>query len=141
VDLRKTTWTLMLATTMALALAWTAFGSATHQTHTIHVVVPIDRVTASEGTGVSFRESYIPRGKSKVVRQDAFGIGTFKGEGLFLGAITLHGGQIIYGGATTNQDDNVYAILGGTKTYADTRGTVTLHPISSKQVAITIKTT
>jgi hypothetical protein len=131
-------WALTVATAVSLAVAWAAFASTGG--HTIRVIVPVGQVLAREGTGVNFRSSYIPHGKSAIVRQDSFGIGTFVNEGLFLGAVTLHNGQIVYSGATANQDDFSYAILGGNGAYADARGTVTLHPISKTQVAVTIKT-
>jgi hypothetical protein len=129
---------LLLALAAAAAVAiWSATASSSG-TRTIRVVVPIAQVKARGGTAVNFRESYTAPDGSSILRQDAIGIATVT-NGMFFGAITLHDGQIVYGGATTNQDDFAYAVLGGSGAFADARGTVTTQTLSKTRVAVTIR--
>jgi hypothetical protein len=97
----------------------------------------IDAPPRGPSPGDSFQESYRPAHAGMIRGQDAVGIGTFD-RGMFLGAITLANGQIVYAGATTNQDDTEYAIVGGTGAYRDARGTVTTHSLAHARVLITI---
>jgi hypothetical protein len=115
---------------------WVGVAKPAHA-RTIHLVVPVGAVHARRGKEVAMASSYIPRSGAAIVRQDAFGVATF-GVGVFFGAITLKDGQIVYGGATDNQDAFSYAILGGSGTYAGAAGTVTLKPLSRTKVSVTI---
>jgi hypothetical protein len=132
------------AGSVALAVGAASCGassaSSAGHSRAIRVVVPVRDVLAREGRGgVAFASTYIPKGKSPIVRQDAFAVGTFVNHGVFLGAITLDDGQLIYAGATGNQDNFAYSILGGTGAYAGSGGTVALRSLSQTKVLVTIR--
>jgi hypothetical protein len=141
---------LAIAATAAVVIAGTPMiargSSPSHDAiATMRFNVPIAAVRAHGinvgphrmSPGDSFQESYRPAHATGLRRQDAIGIATY-GRGMFLGSITVSGGQLIYSGATNNQDDTSYAIVGGTGKYAEAAGTVRLHPISRTRVQITV---
>ncbi len=90
--------------------------------------------------GDSFQESNSPPRAAALRRQDAIGIATFQ-RATVLGTITLKNGQIVYAGTIKNQDNAVYAILGGTGTYNAARGTLTVRALPQGRAEITIRLT
>ncbi|HTU31034.1 MAG TPA: hypothetical protein VMF07_16720 [Solirubrobacteraceae bacterium] len=137
--------TLTASLTGAAALATTATGRPEPQV--IQVTVPINAVHAHEtdtppkgpSPGDGFQASYVPARPTEVLREDLVGIGTF-GRGVGLATIQLRHGEIVYAGSTRDQDNTVYAILGGTGIYLGATGSVTTHTISRSQVQLTIAT-
>ena len=142
--------TAVLLATAGSALAHgAASGSATTRAAVPTVLrfrVPVAEVRAHStdnpphdvSAGDTFQESYKPRAKSALRHQDSIATATFGGRATFLGTVNLTGGQIVYAGTTTNQDDNVYSILGGTGRYRSAAGTLALHPASRRVETVTI---
>ncbi len=135
-----------IALSAVALLATVGRASAQSAPSPITVTVPVADVTAD---GVSlrpkgpmgdlFEESYRPSTPGVIQRQDAVGVGTAQGHGVFVGTVNLKRGQIIYAGSTTDQDDNTYAVLGGTGGYIGAHGVLITKTISRTQVQITIQ--
>jgi hypothetical protein len=89
--------------------------------------------------GDGFQESWLPSHPAAASRQDAIAIATFR-QAVFLGTITLNDGQLVYAGSTNNQDNAVYAIIGGTGRYQGARGTMNTHSLPRARLQITITT-
>ena len=68
-------------------------------------------------TGDLFEESDKPTGPGPIRRQDLLGVGTYQAHGIFLGTVNLSGGQIVYAGSTTDQDNNTYAVGARARTW------------------------
>ena len=133
-----------IAAVACALVASTAFvhsASGDSNPGTITFVVPVSSVRAQDPSKTAgpdyFRETWTPKRAAPVVRQDSVGFVEFD-RGTFLGTVTLARGQIVYGGTTQDQDDFQYAILGGSGSYADARGTLTLHTIDRGHVRVTI---
>ncbi|HTR69064.1 MAG TPA: hypothetical protein VMH41_02400 [Mycobacteriales bacterium] len=149
-SVRAASVALVASALLAIAAPVVARGSSpsAEKTTTLRFTVPTAAVKAhatnvgphAMSPGDGFQESYRPRNTGPLRRQDAIGIATY-GRGMFLGSISVTGGQILYAGATDNQDHTSYAILGGTGRYARASGTVQLRPISSTRVRITLTVT
>ena len=84
--------------------------------------MPAASLAPKGATGDLFEESYEPTGPGPIRRQDLLGVGTYQAHGIFLGTVNLSGGQIVYASSTTDQDNNTYAVLGGTGKYVGARG-------------------
>ncbi len=137
----------LLAALLAGATVTTAIATGQAGGSVIRLTVPVSAVHAHAtkvaprgmSPGDGFQESYRPTHPGEVIEQDAIAVATFDG-GVFLGTITLEHGEIVYAGSTQDQDNTTYAIVGGTRSYQDVRGTVTTHTISRTRVQITITT-
>lgn len=140
-----------LATAVALIASATAVIATTAPAETgpsvTRLIVPLNYVhfhaTSSGSKAISpgdgFQESWLPPHPATASRQDAVAIATFR-QAVFLGTITLKDGQLVYAGSTNNQDNAVYAVIGGTGIYPGARGTMSTHPLSHARLQITITT-
>src|ERR1700722_3654063 len=144
----KLTVPALLAVLLAAATVIPATATGRVGENVIRFTVPVSAVHAHAtkvapkgmSPGDGFQESYRPTHPGAVIHQDAIAVATFDG-GIFLGTITLKHGELVYAGSTQDQDNTTYAIVGGTRSYQDARGTVTTHTISRTRVQITIMTT
>ena len=141
----------VLATAVALIASATAIiattAAAKARPNVIRLIVPLSYVhfhaTNSGSKGISpgdgFQESWLPPHSATASRQDAIAIATFR-QAVFLGTITLTKGQLVYAGSTNNQDNAVYAIIGGTGRYQGARGTMSTRSLAHGRLQITITT-
>lgn len=135
-----------LLTTAALLISSSTDANGQQAQSPIIATVPVSAVSAGGvslapkgATGDLFEESYEPTGPGPIRRQDLLGVGTYQAHGIFLGTVNLSGGQIVYAGSTTDQDNNTYAVLGGTGKYVGARGELTTKALSRTHVRITIQ--